>query len=184
VYGSENCRKAQSALAELLIAKHSQIKPYARRQMKVLFDFRSQDTKASLEDFVRTESRKVLQGKFMQTDYFVRFVKGWNEVKERYGDVHHRNVGYARIRATVVDDSESIFTPCNYKVDKVKTIEGVKANQIIEIASFRGRFCEQAKTGETVVAQGKVEQVCDMRENSEYFRLLIGNKPSDFMILA
>jgi predicted nucleotidyltransferase len=184
VYGSENCRKVHAALTELLQAKLSEIKSYTREQMKSLFDFRSQDTKTSFEEFVRTESRKVLEGKFTGKDYFVRFVKDWHEVKERYGDIHYRNAGYARIKATVADDSESIFTPCSYRVDRVKMIEGEIMNQIVEIASFRGRFCEQARTGETVVAQGKVERVRDMKENSEYFRLLIGNKPSDFMILA
>jgi len=49
--------------------------------------------------------------------------------------------------------------------------------------SFLGRFCEQAKKGERVRAQGKVEHVRDYRKNNEYFRLLIGNKPSDYMIL-
>lgn len=57
-------------------------------------------------------------------------------------------------------------------------------NQIEEIASFRGRFCEQARNGETVIAQGKVEQVTDRKQNREYFRLLLGNKPSDYMLLA
>jgi predicted nucleotidyltransferase len=184
VYGSENCQKAHSALTELLNARHSGFKPYTGQQLKTLFDFRSQDTKASFEEFVRTESRKLLQGKFMGTDYFVRFVKDWHEVKEAYGDIHYRNVGYARIRATVVDDSESIFTPCKYKIGNVTTIEGMGAHPIVEIASFRGRFCEQARWGEIVVAQGKVEQVRDIGNNSEYFRLLIGNKPSDFMNLA
>jgi predicted nucleotidyltransferase len=183
VYGSDNCRKVHAALTGLLNATHSGVKPYTRQQLKALFDFRSQDTRTSFEEFVRTESRKVLQGKFMGTDYFVRFVKDWHEVKEAYGHIHYRNVGYARIRAAVVDDSESIFTPCKYKIGNVTTIGGMGAHPIVEIASFRGRFCEQARTGEIVVAQGKVEQVRDMRNNSEYFRLLIGSKPSDFMNL-
>ncbi|MEM2880194.1 MAG: hypothetical protein QXU19_06330, partial [Candidatus Bathyarchaeia archaeon] len=85
--------------------------------------------------------------------------------------------------AVVVDDSESIFTPCTYKIENVKNVEGPKLQPIKEIVSFRGRFCEQARKGETVVAQGKIEHVVDRRNGSEYFRLLIGNKPSDFMVL-
>jgi predicted nucleotidyltransferase len=152
-------------------------------ELKGLFDFRSKDTLVSLEDFVKTESRKVLQGKFMDRDYFIRFVKEWNEISEKYGDVCYRNCGYVKIEATVVDDTEAIFTPCTYKIEDVKVVEGPKLQPIMEIASFRGRFCEQAKKGEIVIAQGKIEHVKDQKRGCEYFRLLLGNKPTDYMIL-
>jgi len=50
-----------------------------------------------------------------------------------------------------------------------------------EITSFRGRFCEQAEKGEIVTAQGKVEKVVE-KDGTEFFRLILGAKPSDFMI--
>lgn len=184
VYGSENCRKVHSALRNLLSQKNGPFKPYTRKDLKALFDFRSRDTMMSYEDFVQTESRKFLQGRFLQRDYFIRFVKDWTEVGENYGDVHYVNVGYARVEATVVDDSESIFTPCFYRVSNVRVLEGPKIESVERITSFRGRFCEQARIGEVVIAQGKVERVLDNRQNREYFRLLLGNKQSDYMILA
>ncbi len=184
VYGSKNCRKVYSTLENLLREKQGSFKLYTRGGLKTLFDFRSRDTVMSLEDFVRTESRKVLQGKFMDVDYFVRFVKDWSEIGEKYGDVRYVNVGCARVKATVVDDSESIFTPCVYKVADVQVLEGQKTEPIKEITSFRGRFCEQARNGEVVIAQGKVERVVDNKQNREHFRLLLGNKPSHYMILV
>ena len=184
VYGSENCRKVYAAFNKMLNNRKQFVEAYTEEDFKRLFDFRSKDTAASFEDFVRTESRKVLQGGFMGTDYFMRFVKDWTEIHEKYGDVHYKNIGYAKISATVVDDSEAIFTPCTYKIENGKTIEGVKSELITEIVSFRGRFCEQARVGETIIAQGKLEQVTDDRLNRLYLRILLGNKPSDFMILA
>lgn len=184
VYGSRNCRKAYSVLGRLLRDMTSWFKPYTRKQLNTLFDFRSKDTAVGFEDFERTESRKVLQGKFMGTDYFIRFVKDWGEATEKYGDLQYRNAGYGRIRAAIVDDSESIFTPCRYVVENVQVIDGPKLESVAEIASFRGRFCEQARKGETVVARGKIEHVTDHARNQEYHRLLIGNKPTDFMNLA
>jgi predicted nucleotidyltransferase len=124
-----------------------------------------------------------MQGKFLGRDYFVRFVKDWNEVKEKYGDVRYVNVGNARIEATVADDSESVFTPCIYKIGNVQVLEGPSVGHIEEIASFRGRFCEQARIGEVIIAQGKVERVTNTIRKREYFRLLVGNKPSDYVIL-
>ncbi|MEM1536899.1 MAG: DNA polymerase subunit beta, partial [Candidatus Bathyarchaeia archaeon] len=105
------------------------------------------------------------------------------EIGERYGGIHYRNCGYAKIEADVVDDLEAIFTPCTYKIENVKVIEGPKLQPIKEIVSFRGRFCEQARKGETIVAQGKIEHVMDNRSGSEYFRLILGNRPEDYMIL-
>lgn len=183
VYGSETCHKVYSTLKQMLGDRKSLVRPYSPEELKELFDFRSKDTALSFEDFVRTDSRKTLQGKFMGRDYFVRLVKNWNEVQEQYGTILYEPVGHAKIEAKVVDDSEAIFTPCRYKIENVKILEGSHAGTIEEIVSFRGRFCEQAKSGEIVIAQGKVErqQRYGHREN---FRLLLGNKIWDHMILA
>lgn len=183
VYGVENCWKVHSALRKLLEEGGTPFQPYNLADLRKLFDFRSKDTLMSFEDFVAVESRKVFQGKFLDRDYFIRFVKDPNEIGEKYGDVCYKNCGYAKIEAVVVDDSEAIFTPCTYKIEEVKVVEGPRLEPIKEIASFRGRFCEQARKGERVVAQGKIEQVKDYGEKREYFRLLIGNKPSDYLVL-
>ena len=181
VYGSRNCRRVYSAIKGLLEDSSCSLKPYSLDELRQLFDFRSKDTLMNFEDFVGVESRKILQGKFMQTDYYIRFVKDWNEIEENYGDVRYKNVGYGKIEATVIDDSESIFTPCTYKIENVKVLEGPNAEPIMEVASFRGRFCEQARKGEKIVAQGKIEQVTK-KDGATYYRLLIGNKPTDYMI--
>ena len=183
VYGSETGYKVYSALRRMLEDRKSPVKRYSLKELKELFDFRSKDTTMCFEDFVRTDSRKVLQGKFMGRDYFVRFVKDWNEVEEQYGTILYKPVGYAKIKARVVDDLEAIFTPCCYKIENVEILEGPHVEPIEEIVSFRGRFCEQARSGEVVIAQGKVERL--QREGDrEHFRLLLGNKVSDHMILA
>ncbi len=184
IYGGENCRKVYEALKSLMQDSKSHVKAYAIEDLQKLFEFRVEDTKVSFKDFVRTEPRKVLQGKFKDRDYFMRFVKDWREIREEYGTIQYRNVGYARIKAEIADDSEAIFTPCNYKLKNVEILDGTSMCPIEEIASFRGRFCEQARTSETVIAQGKVERVMDDRQNREHFRLLLGNQPSDYMVLA
>jgi hypothetical protein len=138
----------------------------------------------TFEDFVLVESRKAFQGKFMGTDYFIRFVKGWSEVFERYGDVSFKNSGYAKITAKIADNSDSLFTPCSYKMQDVRVIEGPKLAPIAEIVSFRGRFCDQADSGQVVEAQGKVELVINNKTGNEHYRLILGNKPSDYMVLS
>jgi predicted nucleotidyltransferase len=138
----------------------------------------------SFEDFAKVEMRKAFQGMYSGIDYFVRFVKDWDEVGENYGDVYYKNAGYAKVTATIMEDSESLFTPCRYKILDVNVLEGPKLEHISEVASFRGRFCKQAKSGEKVTVQGKVELVTDKRNGSEYHRVIIGNTPADYMVLS
>ena len=126
VYGVENSRKAYAALKELLKTEDSGFKPYSRGELQTLFDFRSKDTQMSFEDFEIVESRKAFQGMFMGTDYFIRFVKEWNETTEQYGDVCYKNSGYAKITANIADSSDSLFTPCTYKLKDVAVVEGPK----------------------------------------------------------
>jgi len=183
IYASENCRRVYEAAKTLTQDSESPVKAYSKEELQKLFQFRIKDTQMSFKDFERTESRKVLQGKFKKRDYFLRFVKDWSEIQEKYGSIRYRNVGYAKIKGVIEDDSEAIFTPCSYKIKNVDFLEGVHF-PIEEIASFRGRFCEQARIGEVVVAQGKVEHATDTRTNHEYYRLLLGNEPSDYMVLA
>jgi len=183
VYGADAGRKAYAALENQLQNGDSRFKPYSRDGLQALFDFRSKDTFMGFEDFARVESRKAFQGMFEGVDYFVRFVKDWSEASESYGDIRYGNSGYAKITATVADDAEALFTPCTYKLENVTVVEGDKLESISEIASFRGRFCEQAKRGEAVTAQGKVERVTNMKTGEEHYRIILGNKPSDYMVL-
>ena len=184
VYGLDNCRKAYLALQKLRMIVDSGFKPFIKDELAELFDFRSKDTQMSFDDFVMVESRKAFQGKFMGTDYFIRFVKDWSEVGERYGDVCYKNSGYAKIKAKIADNTDSLFTPCTYRLQDVKVVEGPELTPITEISSFRGRFCEQAVNGETIEAQGKVELVTNKKTNGESYRLILGNKPSDYMVLS
>jgi predicted nucleotidyltransferase len=185
VYGAENCRRAYAALQTLLKDAASKFKPYSREELQALFDFRSKDTIMSFEDFVRVESRKAFQGMYEGTDYFIRFVKDWSQVSEHYGDVCYRNSGYAKITATVADDAEALYTPCTYKIENATVAEGAKLEPTIrEIVSFRGRFCEQARKGEAVTAQGKVERVTNKKTGKEHYRIILGNKPADYMVLS
>jgi predicted nucleotidyltransferase len=181
IYGSANCLKVYQILKTTGERGEDAPRPYALEGLKDLYDFRSQDTKVTFNDFLKTESRKVLQGKFRQRDFFIRCIKDWNEIEEYYGDTVYREIGYAKVKATISDDSEAIFTPCRYLLEDVQTLEGEHFEGIKAIVSFRGRFCEQAKKGETVVAQGKVESLTKTDGNLS-FRLLLGNNKSDFMV--
>lgn len=181
VYESEHCRAVHRVLRELLDEPGGEVRRLNEEEMRELYASRSQDTPIGFKDFARLEGRKVIQGKFHGCEYFIRFVKALAEVGESYGDRRYTSLGQAEIEATVADASEAIFTPCTYKLEDVQF---VRAQLVVgqpaaplpgEIVSFRGRFCEQAREGERVIAKGKLERVV-AREGEAYHRLLLGGR--------
>ncbi len=183
VYGKKNCLSVHESLKILLSGRKSGFSPYGLNDLKRLYDFRLKDTWMPFDRFCESERRKSFQGKFMGRDFFVRFIVDWDEVDEVYGDRIYRRVGYAKIKARVEDDEDSIFTPSKYLISNVRILEGTRNIPLPrEIVSFRGRFCEQARKGEWIIAQGKIEKVT-MKDRGEYYRMILGAKPSDFMII-
>jgi predicted nucleotidyltransferase len=63
----------------------------------------------------------------------------------------------------------------------MQILRGPRISDLAYIVSFRGRFCEHARKGEKVIAQGKVELIKEA--NREHHRLMLGNKPQDFITL-
>jgi predicted nucleotidyltransferase len=183
VYGAENSKKAYKVLQELREIEGSCFKAYTATELKTLYDFRSKDTQMTFEDFQLVENRKAFQGMFMGTDYFIRFLKDWNETTEQYGNVTFQNSGYCKVTGTVVNCDDALFTPCNYIISDATVLDGPKLSPISEVVSFRGRFCMQAHIDEHIEAQGKTELVTEKKSGKTHYRLILGNKPTDYMVL-
>jgi predicted nucleotidyltransferase len=132
----------------------------------------------SFSSFLNHERAKCLQGKFRGVDYFVRCVRDWKEWHEAYGAKRYFPLGKSIVRAVVVNDAESILTPCIYAIGDARAV-GTRIAPT-QVVSFRGRFCEQVHTGERIRARGKLEKVVD--SYGENYRLVIGEEPSDFLI--
>ncbi|MEM2577072.1 MAG: nucleotidyltransferase domain-containing protein, partial [Candidatus Bathyarchaeia archaeon] len=142
VYGIKASKKVYEALKKL-IQERKDFNSYSKNELYEIYLARGMEKTVNFKDFYENEKTKVLQGKFHEKNYFIRCVKDWNEVKEFYGDKIYYPIGLSKIKATVIDNEESILTPCKYEVSNVKILSGKKA-LIKEIVSFRGRFCEMA----------------------------------------
>ena len=176
VYGMESAKRIQQALFALL-EEGRHFHKYGTRDLRRLYARRGLQHAITFRDFELQERRKVLQGKFMSHDYFIRCIKDWAEISERYGDERCIPLGNCSISAGVSDDTECLLTPCRYMLREVKVLTGHARHKPGEVVSFRGRFSEQVRSGERVFAQGRLELVRSGR--SRYFRLVVGEGRTD-----
>lgn len=182
VFGSGSCAKVHGAMRRILDgSRGGELRRLDADGMAALHEQRDADTRMDYDVFLALEKRKVNQGRFRQRPYFVRFVPKAHEVGPGYGHLRYSPQGRTVIDASVVDDREAIFTPCRYGISGVRILEGPSVGDLNEIVSFRGRFCEQARAGESVRATGTLERV-ETATGSVHHRLLLGNAPEDSLV--
>ena len=178
VYGATAARRVQRALLNLMEGNRN-FHAYGARDIRQLYLRRNLQEALTYRDFELQERRKLFQGRFLGHEYFVRCVKNWREITERYGDARCVPMGECAVSAGVAGDEESLLTPCRYMLWHVAVLAGNPACAPREVISFRGRFAEQAKKGERVFARGRLERV--RSERLEYYRLVVGEGPRDVL---
>jgi len=177
-YGSQHCLRVYEALRQLRV-RGDQILPYDEHSVMIVLKERWQETGLDLGKMAKTEMNKILHGVIDQRGYFIRLVKDWDD--ENDGTGTFEPLGSAIIRAEIVDDQDSIFTPCSYMIKNCRYLIGSATEPVKELVSFRGKFAEQAKKGDLMEARGKLERVLSKKEG--HIRLLLGS-PKDYLIAA
>ncbi|MGY5857925.1 MAG: nucleotidyltransferase domain-containing protein [Candidatus Thorarchaeota archaeon] len=122
------------------------------------------------------ERRKILQGVFEKHHLFIRLVKRRQDVTESFGQIVSENSESREVQCLVVDNQESIFTPCVYRV------ESSDYPELKQIISFRGRFTEHVSKGDFVKAKGRFEYVVDTSTDERYQQLVLGESSTDYLI--
>jgi predicted nucleotidyltransferase len=182
VIGERSCRMVHRALHGLFEDNSCpDLKRLDSGSVEELYAQRTADTAMDFRDFVKLEARKVNQGRFRSRTYFIRFVKAPAEAGYVYGRLRYTPLGRVKIEGMIAEDREAIFTPCRYLLSEVRFLEGAPAAGLDAIVSFRGRFCEQARPGERVIAAGTVEEERDADGRIRH-RLLLGNSGEDTMV--
>ncbi|TFG05367.1 MAG: hypothetical protein EU536_02015 [Promethearchaeota archaeon] len=178
IYGTRNASLVRRCLANLF-DQEGELQAYSRENIRSLYEFRGKTSALSFDEFVQLEQRKKLQGIYKGTDFYIRCIKDWAEIDYKYEDLSIQNVGVATIMGVISDDSEAFLTPCRYLITGSRsTGESDLQDEIREIVSFRGRYCEVGQQGEEFEARGKIEKV--KFKTMEYYRLLLGSNDDDY----
>ncbi len=187
IYGTEASLNFQGKLKKIL-EKSNICRKYDLEDFQKHYQWRVGGSDISFEDFIKSEKKKLHQGKFRGIDFFIRYVKSPEDWRGNFYDFEYENCGRIKLKAKIKDSIDSIFTPSSYKIGIIKILNQnlisnqINVKKIREINSFRGRFCEHARKGDIVLVEGKLEKVI-IQNSEEYFRILLGDQVLDRMII-
>ncbi|MFX0025807.1 MAG: hypothetical protein ACFE8M_05275 [Candidatus Hermodarchaeota archaeon] len=186
IYGTDISRNFQNKLANIL-EKNQYCRKYTSEEYHAHYEWRVGSSGVPFESFLKSERRKLHQGKYKGFDFFIRYIQSPKDWKGAYYDYSYKNMGRIKLKAKITDDSKAIFTPCSYEIEGIKAYnniclsKNIELDDIIMVNSLRGRFCEHAIKGETVLIEGKLEKV--IFRNEEYFRILLTDQKIDKMMI-
>ncbi|MFW9973670.1 MAG: nucleotidyltransferase domain-containing protein [Candidatus Thorarchaeota archaeon] len=175
IYGAEVCRKFYSNLSEN-IASLPGIERYARHVLDKHVSFRWGEHKSFKSILRIIEQAKILQGLFEGYHFFVRLVKNPSDIDYSFDDISFQMKGQQLISGKIVENIDSIFTPCEYLV------ECREFPDLRKLISYRGRFTEQISKDASFEALGRLETVNNHKEKKQYMQLVLGEQPSDYLI--
>ncbi|MGQ9566212.1 MAG: nucleotidyltransferase domain-containing protein [Candidatus Bathyarchaeales archaeon] len=176
IYGQRNSQKLKETINKIVTNPDSPIKRFDGALLEDWCRKKSRRYPLTLEDARRIIERKWNLGVFEGTLFSVHPAKVESEMTERYGDKTYRPEDAVTIKATVIDNGESMFLPCVYKVGDVKIIGGNQTGtEVEEIVSYESLYDSVAETGEKILVKGKLEHVIDHRSGKEYYRILVGS---------
>ncbi|MFX1237643.1 MAG: hypothetical protein ACFFAS_10740 [Promethearchaeota archaeon] len=187
VYGTQESLRFQSHLSDVLNDQDNFCRQYNLEEYQIHYDWRVGGSNVPFDKFFECEKQKLHQGIYKGFEFFIRYIKSPEDWKGAYGDYRYENYGRIKLKARILDSTDSIFTPCSYKIEPLELQEGkpnssdFNIKDILEVNSYRGRFCEHAVNGETVIIEGKLEKVI-YKENSQYLRIMLTDQVRDAMI--
>ncbi len=177
IYGKRNSWVVRDSLRELL---HSERKPYFSLPKGEVLKEWSRDITShhplSLEEAMLLYSKyKWNRAIYRGRQFSIHPVKLEDEVSECWEDKVYRPLGLVKIKAKVIDSSDSIFMPATYVVSDVKVLEGPNPpNNISRVVSYEGLYIDLAEPEDEIVAYGKLEEVEDLRCGETYYQVTVG----------
>jgi len=187
IYGTRSSLEFQDRLKTMLLTSNN-CRAYNLAEYKTHYNWRVGGSGINFESFLRSEKRKLHQGKFNGVDFFIRYIKDSHDWNGNFYDYKYKDLGRLKAKVKIIDSTNSIFTPCSYKIELIKVLESninendINLGNLNKINSFRGRFCEQAIKGESVFVEGKLEEV-KFKGSKTHLRILLTNQKYDKMIV-
>jgi predicted nucleotidyltransferase len=173
VYGQEASGRIKETILETR-EEESLIQPFNSSKKEVWSMSRTKRFPLDFEGLMEFAERRWNYGVFRDTYFSMHPVRTDEEIAEVYGDNTYWCMGEVSGRAKVACNSESIYLPAIYKVEDVVT-DVSQGDEVTEIVSYEGLFCDMFEEGETVEFGGVLESV---EGNQSHLRVVVGGAGS------
>jgi predicted nucleotidyltransferase len=160
VYGSENFRKVERAIAELV----------SMRKLSYLFSN-------------RLDSARKFQGRYMNKIFMYNAARLSSEIYSKYGSKKFSPIAPVKFQCTISDDSENMFRPATYKITNYKSLTPESELQIDKIPdrviSNIGCYRNIARKGSEIKVAGNLERVETIKTGKIYYQVVVGSATSE-----
>jgi len=160
VYGSENFRRVENAISELVNAG------------KLVYLFSN-----------RLDKARKFQGRYMNKIFMYNAARKPEEIETEYGSTRFIPIAPVKFQCTVIDDTESIFRPATYKIKNYKSLESTSELQIDKIpdrvVSNIGCYRNIARNGSEIKVAGNLERVEIIKTGKIYHQVVVGTATSE-----
>lgn len=160
VYGTENFRVVEQAIAELV-------------NMGTL----------SYISGNRIEAAKRFQGRFREKIWMFNATKAKEQIVNDYGKFRYVPIAPIRSQCRVIDDSETMYRPATYKVTDYKPLDAISEIPVDKVpdrvVSNIGCYRNIARTGSEIKVAGTLERVEPVGEGKVSYQVVVGTATSE-----
>ena len=160
VYGSENFRKVEKSIAELV------------NSGKLVYLFSN-----------RLDKTRKFQGRYMNKIFMYNAARKPHEIETEYGLTRFTSIAPVKFQCTVIDDSEAIFRPATYKIKNYKSLELTSDLQIDKVPdrviSNIGCYRNIARKESEIKVAGNLERVEIINTGEIYYQVVVGTATSE-----
>jgi predicted nucleotidyltransferase len=160
VYGSENFRKVEAAIAQLV------------NTGKLCYIISN-----------RLDAARKFQGRYKGKIFMYNATRKPEEVKTWYGMARFSSIDPVRFQCTVSDDTEAMFRPATYKITNYKPLDAASELPLDKIpdrvVSNIGCYRNVARQGSEIKVAGQLERVEKIKTGAVHYQVVVGTATSE-----
>jgi len=160
IYGSQNFRVVEQAIAELVNAG-----------------------KLSYIVGNRLDAVRKFQGRYCGKIFMYNATREPEEVKTRYGAYRYVPIAPLRFQCTVNDDAETMYRPAIYKISSYKPVDSASElppEKVPDrVVSNIGCYRNIARQGSEIKVAGQLERVEPVEKGKAFYQVVVGTATSE-----
>ena len=131
----------------------------------------------------RIEAARKFQGRYMGKIFMYNATKNCPQIREKYGAYRYIPLDPVRFKATVSDDTETMYRPSTYKITSYKPEDDQSEIDLdkvpIQVVSNIGLYRNVARCGKEIKVAGKLERVESTSSNEVFYQVVVGTATSE-----